>query len=764
MMRTISIGLCGLLLACTGRDERGASDDKHAVRTQMVAPSAALDEAAMGSAAAADMLEERTAERAERMRSAKMAVDMPRDGAPGAPPPEPKPDASGNTESESATRAWFPETFLFQPLVVTDSAGKATVAVRVPDRLTTWRVLGLAHGRGGAQGGATTSFLGTLPTYVDLVVPPFLVIGDEIRLPIQIVNTTEQPVATSLAIEVKHAELAGAGGPRTVPAQSSIVEYARLRATRAGTIQIRAALAGGDAVLRTIEVRPAGKPVTVTRSGTLAAPRTLKLAGPAGSDPATDRARLLVFPGALAVLRTELATSRQREGLAETAYALLLAGRAPSLLQVLGDTPDRAALRELAILAGQRAIRHARTLDLTSATLLAEAALAHPTDPVLTRLGERAAAFLAKDQRPDGTFGGGQGWTLQRVLVTTAEATRAVSAAGADDSARHRSKAVRAKAAGAFERNHAQVPDAYTAAAMLASGAVQGPLADTLRARVTSAIESSDDGAKYLEVPSGVVRPDGSVPTRAEATALAALALKGAADVPLADLGATLLGSYDPYSGWGDGRGNLACIQAVVELFTTPVPAGVKITLKMDGKPIAEGTLDREKLREVLALEAPAAGIAGEHTWEIVAEPAVAGLGYSLAVQGFVPWEKDTVRAGLELALPATVDATVGKPVELGVTAVAPSGIALHIEQSLPAGVQVDRPSLEALVAAGKLSRFVLADGKVEMFVPPLAPGQTFDVKYRAIPTLAGSLRSAASKIDDREHVFFVPPTRWIVR
>src|SRR4029079_17105535 len=72
---------------------------------------------------------------------------------------------------EGPTRAWFPETFLFEPLVITDEHGAAVVAVRVPDRLTTWRVLALAHSRSGAQGGAVTSFLGTLPTYVDPVVP-----------------------------------------------------------------------------------------------------------------------------------------------------------------------------------------------------------------------------------------------------------------------------------------------------------------------------------------------------------------------------------------------------------------------------------------------------------------------------------------------------------------------------------------------------------------------------------------------------------------
>src|SRR6185503_1254481 len=102
--------------------------------------------------------------------------------------------------------------------------------------------------------------------------------------------------------------------------------------------------------------------------------------------------------------RAELAATGGRGGVAEDAYTLLLAGRAPALLAALGDQADPEALRQLSLLGAQRAVRHARTLDVTRATLLAEAALTHPDNPVLTRLGERSAAWLAEHQRPDGTF------------------------------------------------------------------------------------------------------------------------------------------------------------------------------------------------------------------------------------------------------------------------------------------------------------------------------------------------------------------------
>ncbi|HEY4058442.1 MAG TPA: alpha-2-macroglobulin family protein, partial [Kofleriaceae bacterium] len=374
----------------------------------------------------------------------------------------------GGAAAETSVRAWFPETFLFEPLVVTDDNGRATVPVRVPDRLTTWRILALAHSRQGSQGGATTSFLGTLPTYVDLVVPKFLVVGDRIKLPVQIVNTTDAAVSADLSIDVQGATVTGGSGRATVPAQGNVVQYVTLEATKPGKIVVQAGLGGTDAVRREIEVRPAGRPETVTRTGTLAEPRTITVEGPTGSDPATDRVRLLVYPGALALLRTELGVSTARTGVADDAYALLLAGKATSLLASLGDKADPDAVRNLSILTGQRAIRDGRTLDVDRAGLLVEAALAHKANPILARLGERAAQFLAEHQRPDGTFAGGQGWTLQRMLIATADAVRAVNTAVDTTEDRQRAQGVTLRAASAFERTSEQVTDAYTAAAILA--------------------------------------------------------------------------------------------------------------------------------------------------------------------------------------------------------------------------------------------------------------------------------------------------------
>lgn len=671
-------------------------------------------------------------------------------------------------EPPVVTRAWFPETFLFEPLVVTDEAGQATLPVRVPDRLTRWRVLALAHSRSGAQAGAVASFSGTLPTYVDPVVPAFLRAGDAVRLPVQVVNTTGAVVEQALRLSAEGAVVDGSEA-RTVkvPAGGSVVEYVTVKATQPGPVSLRAALGSTDAVVRGFDVVPTGRPVSQTHGGSLAAPRTLTLEGPAEVETGSERVRLLVYPGALGVLRAELSAAVGRSGLAEDAYTLLLAGRAPTLLKTLGETADMEALKAMTSVSGQRVLRAARTPDVPTAALLAQAALMHPDNPVLSRLGERLAAQVATAQRPDGTCQGADGWTLQRLLVATADCAQAVRAGAAQSTAgKQRAAVFSVRAMGAFERNLSRVQDGYTAAAMLASGGMTGSLQEMLRAKVREALKTHEDGSAYLPVETGVVRADGTAPSEAEATALAVLALEGDTKAPMADLGTSLLAGYQPGWGWGDGRANLLCLQAAMALFSQPLPSQVQVVLERDGKTVTEGTFDAKALRDVLALEAAAPGSAGAHTWKVRAEPAVPGLGYSLALSAYVPWKAEKGQ-GLELAVKTPAEAKVGMPVDVMVQAASPAGMALKLRYALPAGAVVDMPSIVKLMTEQKVSTFDLEDGALTLSLPPRGAGEPFQASFRVIPTLAGTLQGGASSlfpVDRPELVSYVPPSKWTVR
>lgn len=682
--------------------------------------------------------------------------------------PEPEMDAEGGEAGEGeeapSTRAWFPETFLFEPLVKTDASGKASYDVKVPDRLTTWRVLALAHSRDGAQAGTVSSFVGTLPVYLDPIVPKSLLVSDVVDIPIQIVNNTDAPVSGKLTADVEGAVLISAAGAIQLPGGGSTVRYLSVRADRPGTVKLSARFGRYDAVERTFEVMPRGRLVESEHGGTLASARTIGVAIASDADPEATRARLVVYPGALGLLTSEVAASLSRGGPADDAYTLLLAGTSSALAEKLGGKVDPEHLRRMRIVATQRTLRHTRAPDPATAALFVEAALAHPDQPVLQRLGDRLAAQLASAQAPDGTFGGGTGWPLQRVLIATADGVRAVRAASDGEAGTRRAKGVTVRASGAFERHTRRVDDAYTAAAIVASGAVEGTIRDVLRKRVVDALEQRDDGARILPVPKGVVRADGRSPTVIEATALAVLALADDAESAklLPDLGAALLSAYRPWGGFGDAVTNLAALRAVAVVFDEPIPENVKIRLSMDGAEVVSGAIDPKHRHERYALSSRVLNAVGRHDWKVEATPSVPGLGFTLTIESYEPWPPPT-RRDLALEIDVGGEARVGSKVPVAVRVGAPPGTRVTVKHRLPAGVRPDQSSLAAQQSSGAIESYIADAGVVEMTFST-KPGDT-PITYDVIPSFAGRLNAPASSVEilGRGVTMHVPPSTWTV-
>ena len=84
----------------------------------------------------------------------------------------------------------------FQPLayynasVITDNQGKATVSFKLPDDLTTWRVMAVASDGNFHFGNADTTFLTTKPLISNPLLPQFARPGDQFDLGVAITNNT----------------------------------------------------------------------------------------------------------------------------------------------------------------------------------------------------------------------------------------------------------------------------------------------------------------------------------------------------------------------------------------------------------------------------------------------------------------------------------------------------------------------------------------------------------------------------------------------
>ncbi|MFH1739727.1 MAG: tetratricopeptide repeat protein, partial [bacterium] len=85
----------------------------------------------------------------------------------------------GGAAKYEITRAYFPETAYFNPSVITDEEGKATVHIPLPDSLTTWEVQARAITKETLANQAKNEIVVDRPYRVEIETPAFLTEGDE---------------------------------------------------------------------------------------------------------------------------------------------------------------------------------------------------------------------------------------------------------------------------------------------------------------------------------------------------------------------------------------------------------------------------------------------------------------------------------------------------------------------------------------------------------------------------------------------------------
>lgn len=651
--------------------------------------------------------------------------------------------ADGRDGEAPALRSWFPESFLWMPLVQTGAEGTLTVPVQVPDSLTTWRVLALGLTASGAQGGATTTFLSTLPAYVDMNLPSYLYAGDRFALPVQVVSQQAEPLKGMLSLSVQGGTGAGAGLV-SVPAYGSLAKVVQISAPNVGRLAVTATLEGVDAVERSVPVRPVGRPVDQSRGGTLGAPRALRVEAP----DVTGRLDLQVYPGTLSLVASELVVAPGRGGGIWTdAYAWLLAAQAMPLVQS-GELKEEDR-RAVALRALQRLRRQSLRMDPPVAvpTLIA---LAEATPESLEAvLAERMRAALAEAQAPDGLWPGSSSG-IDDILVATAQAAWALGP---------NNRANRLRAQGAFERYAARVENPYVAAWGLVAEVVEPGSAEALRKKVKDAIAEATDGTRYLAVEGS--RGDGSLATTAEATALALIVFKDDPELS-SDLAGWLLANYTPGAGFGDGLSSLLSLRALQIALKGELPPSVTVILAMDGKEVGRGLLDPAHPHQPLHLSVE--DYRGAHDLRITTEPPVPGLAWNLVQRSYLPWEQASPR-GLDLQVTPSPLA-VGTPGTMAVRVAGPVDARVTVELGLPPSVTADPTSLEALKNSGLCSATHVQDGQVRLEGVVLNGGAA-SLELGLSATVSGQLWAGASRVyvDGNPQADFVRvPKQWSIR
>mgnify|MGYP001191848857 CR=1 FL=1 len=101
---------------------------------------------------------------------------------------------------------------VFAPSVKTDSNGRATVDVKLPDNLTRYRITAVSVDQGKRFGKSESNITAKKPLMVRPSAPRFMNFGDRIELPVVVQNQTDQDMAVDVAIRATNAELTG-GNP-----------------------------------------------------------------------------------------------------------------------------------------------------------------------------------------------------------------------------------------------------------------------------------------------------------------------------------------------------------------------------------------------------------------------------------------------------------------------------------------------------------------------------------------------------------------------
>ncbi|MBN2799957.1 MAG: hypothetical protein JXX28_12495 [Deltaproteobacteria bacterium] len=655
-------------------------------------------------------------------------------------PPE-EPAAPGGGDDAAPARSWFPESFLWEPRLEVPVSGSTQLPVRVPDALTTWRVLALAHDRQGGQAGALTTFDGTLPAYLDVSLPAALYAGDQLVLPVS-VRAVSEGASGTLSVEGAGA-LSGAGVVELdLGVGQSQVAVVHLSASGSGEGRVAARLPGVDAMSRVLPVLPQGRPVSSRTGGALHGQQAVPLAGPEGADPSTQALRLWVYPGPLGVLTAEL--ERVAAGADQGVYGLAVTAQIQALAGRTGVEIPEARLRRARLLARQRLLRQAQAPTGPQAVALLVAMGGGDEE---AELRARLVRTLSDAQRADGTWSRAERGTLQGVITLTAAAARALPP---------EARGARVRAGGALERYAREVDDGYTAAVVLASGLISDETAAPLRELVRQAVRVDDQGAVTFQPVDGaraLEDPWGERPGEVQGLAWAALALRGSPD---GDKVLTeLISRYQAGTGFGAGQVEALALEAVVGGLVA-VDRPVAVLLERDGAALARGELDPSHPGQAVWLEVPTGGQGG---WTVRVEPEVPGLAWGAELLSWVPWTAEDALPGVELES-AVSPLRVGALGTLTVRLAAPSGESVSLRVGLPPGTSLEGPSP---ATAGALRAWEDLGGVAQLETRPLGAGEVLEVELKLRPSFEGSFSSAPITLTSGGQRALLPPLRWTV-
>jgi len=219
-----------------------------------------------------------------------------------------EPGGGGGMDAAGILRSRFQTTAFFLGSLVTDGDGRAVATAKLPDNLTTFRVMAVAVTRGDRYGSGESSLLVTRPLLARPALPRFLRPGDEFTAGVVVNQRLGDTPTVEVEAEVEDVRLLDPAEQRVMLAAGRGVEarfrFRGLPDADSATFRFRVSGAGeADAVQRRIRVRPDYHPRAHTVSGVLWDTAQAELVLPGDIDPARSRLELSLGGSPLAFIQ-----------------------------------------------------------------------------------------------------------------------------------------------------------------------------------------------------------------------------------------------------------------------------------------------------------------------------------------------------------------------------------------------------------------------------------------------------------------------------
>ncbi|TSC97668.1 MAG: alpha-2-macroglobulin domain-containing protein, partial [Candidatus Peregrinibacteria bacterium Greene1014_49] len=176
----------------------------------------------------------------------------------------------GGSDGEEKARGTFKDTAYWNPNIITDENGRATVEFTLPDNLTTWKLIAIAHTPQSLVGSVATEILETKHVIVRPVRPRFAVHGDRAELAAIVHNGTEEAQEFTVTLTGKGFDGGREAQKVTIPAegqQKVIFPVTFGYAKDAEFVFMAEGETGRDEIHETIPLHPFGIPQSVATSG-----------------------------------------------------------------------------------------------------------------------------------------------------------------------------------------------------------------------------------------------------------------------------------------------------------------------------------------------------------------------------------------------------------------------------------------------------------------------------------------------------------------